>query len=749
MRESIGLAWVIASAAPPALSIGDGTAAAATVAIPTRFPACGGILLKLSEIAFIAGRSRTWGMRRRAKNAVDTVQKGTEMRHSDNPRPGSRRRLPLWLLTTGAVLPALALPAHAQEGQTIQLQTVVITASGHAQTLPDAPATVTVIDGEEIASKPYATVADVLKTVPGVIVSAPSGRSGAETISIRGLGESYVLTLVDGRPVGNSQEATYNGFGAGLAMSYLPPPSAIERIEVIRGPMSSLYGSAASGGVINIITKPVADVWSGSLTFGNTQYKHGDAGDANEARFYLSGPLVQDRLGLALFGARHDREKDAISGGTSSQSVVRESLGARLTWKIDDSQNLEFQAVHSEQDTATTTLATGAIGGVSVKRDNYALTHKLDWGQDYRTTTFLTFEDVDFVNGSNISGYEMLNLNSKTSLTFGRHDLTLGFDWRDETTRHSPNRVNVDPVMTRWHWAVFAEDNFHLTDDLTLTMGLRYDHNERYGSHVTPRVYAVWHATPSLTVKGGVSGGYKTPTLKQADSNIFEPAGGDGRARDQGNSALKPEESTNFEIGAIWESAGGVQVGLTAYHTRFKDKIATERMCTNRVDPSVPGSVPPYTYDCGVNSGTDPIKWINQYVNRDAAELNGVELTVDFTVGDVDVAFNYTYADSEVTKGPAAGTRFNNSPLHVANLRLDWQATDALSVWGNAQYRSATYDTGSGHIREHAIVDLGLDYDLNDNVMGSFAVYNVDDKTFGTTGYNDGRRFYLGLTSRF
>lgn len=655
----------------------------------------------------------------------------------------------LWLLATSVALP-VAAPVYAQESDTpdaqaIVLDTVVVTASGQAQTLPDAPATISVIDGEEIASKPYATVADVLRDVPGVIVSAPSGRSGAETISIRGLGESYVLTMVNGRPLGNSQEATYNGFGSGLAMSYLPPPSAIDRIEVIRGPMSSLYGTAASGGVINIITKPVADDWSGSLTLGTSKYKNSDAGEANEGRFYLSGPLIADRLGLSIYGSRHDRSKDRMivsgRGGDTEQSqdVERESLGARLTWRIDEVQHLDFDAAYSAQDTVSTPFGTGTPGGISVENKSYGLSHSITWGQDYQTDTFLTYEDVDFENGDSVSGYEMLNLNTKTSLSLGRHDLTLGADWRDETTIHAPDRVNIDPRMSRWQWALFGEDNFHLTDDLTLTLGLRYDDNERYGSNITPRVYAVWHANPSLTIKGGVSGGYKTPTLKQADSNIFEPSGGDGRARDQGSTNLKPEESTNYEIGAVWETSGGVQIGLTAYHTRFKNKITTEQICNNEDDGQ----------DCGMNTPTDPIKYINQYVNRDAAELNGVEATVDFSWHAVDVSLNYTYADSKITRGEDAGSAFNNSPMHVANLGLDWQANDALSLWSNAQYRSATTDSGNSYIREHAIVDIGADYQFNDNVMGSVAVYNIDDKTFGNTGYNDGRRFYLGLTSTF
>jgi len=648
----------------------------------------------------------------------------------------------------GTAGPVLAQEPPPVDETAVQLETVVITATGTAQTLPDAPATISVIQGDEIASKPYATVADVLRTVPGVIVSAPSSRSGSETISIRGLGESYVLTLVDGRPIGNSQEATYNGFGSGLAMSYLPPPSAIERIEVIRGPMSSLYGTAASGGVINIITKPVADVWGGSLTMGTSKYKHSGAGHTNEGRFYLSGPLLQDRLGLSLFGSRHDRQKDEMivsgRGGTSlqSQDIERKSLGGRLSWTIDESQNLHFDTTYSSQETVNAT-AGSEPGGIRVKRMNYGLMHDIHWGDNYRTDSFLTYEDVDFDNSSNVSGYQMLNLNSKTSMSLGRHDLTVGVDYRDETTRHDPDRVSVDPKMSRWNWALFGEDNFHLTDDLTLTLGLRYDNNERYGSHITPRAYAVWHANPALTLKGGVSGGYKTPTLKQADSNIFEPSGGDGRARDQGNTDLKPEESTNYEIGAIWESQGGVQLGLTAYHTRFKNKITTETICAHDTpEPGLPT-------DCGMNGPGDPIKWINQYVNRDEAELNGIEATVDYAFRDVDLSFNYTYADSKITRGENEGAAFNNSPLHVVNLALDWQASEALSVWTNVQYRSSTTDSGSNFIREHAIVDLGLDYEFTPNVMGSLAVYNLDDQTFGTTGYNDGRRFYMGLTSIF
>ncbi|MBJ2152174.1 hypothetical protein [Paracoccus sp. IB05] len=91
-----------------------------------------------------------------------------------------------------------------------------------------------------------------------------------------------------------------------------------------------------------------------------------------------------------------------------------------------------------------------------------------------------------------------------------------------------------------------------------------------------------------------------------------------------------------------------------------------------------------------MNTPTDPIKWINQYLNLDAADLNCVEATVDRVPGDVGFNLHCTYADSRVTKGAHTGIRFNNSPLHVANPGVDWQANEALLLWGNAQYRSTS-----------------------------------------------------------
>lgn len=617
----------------------------------------------------------------------------------------------------------------AAGGSTL-LEAITVTATGSAQTVAEAPATVTLIDGETINSRSYASVNDVLRDVPGVVLGNPSSKTGDAGISMRGLGQAYVLMMVDGRPLGNSVEATYNGWGSGLDGGYLPPPAAIERIEVIRGPMSSLYGTAALGGVINVITKPVTDIWTGTVTGGATFYEDSRFGRSYEGRFYVSGPLINDVLGLSLYGSLHERLDHILTDGNVN-SIGRDSLGGRLTWNINDSNRLALEIARNATDIDTVGPGSNA-GSIFAERMNYSLTHNLDWGDGYETVSFLNYEDLDFEDATNHSGYSQLNFNSKTAFSLGAHDLTVGLDYRAEETRHEPARLpaDVDPLMTRWNFAAFGEDNWHVLDNFTATLGARYDHNERYGSHFTPRLYGVWDVSSSLILKGGMSGGYKVPRLKEADSDIFEPAAR-GAAWDQGNTSLKPEESTNYELGLVWTSELGFQLGVTAYHTRFRNKIDREEICSDPVGLTCRGR-----------------RSIRQYVNRDAAELNGVEVTLDFPVGDVNVSLNYTYADSEITKGANVGERFNDLPEHVANLALDWRATEALNVWGRAQYRSETEDAGTGHIPEHVVLDIGANYDFNENVQANFAVYNVGNQTFDND-YLDGRRFYVGMTSRF
>ena len=157
---------------------------------------------------------------------------------------------------------SLACGAVAAQ-ETPQLNDIVVTASGFEQQISSAPASISVISREELERGYYQNVTDALRDVPGVVVTGGGRGDNGTDISIRGMPSQYTLILVDGRPQ-SSRESRPNG-DAGFEQDWLPPLQAIERIEVVRGPMSTLYGSDAIGGVINVITRKVADTWHGNL----------------------------------------------------------------------------------------------------------------------------------------------------------------------------------------------------------------------------------------------------------------------------------------------------------------------------------------------------------------------------------------------------------------------------------------------------------------------------------------------------
>ena len=202
----------------------------------------------------------------------------------------------------------------------VKLETIVVTATGYEQDVSKAPASMTVISREELDKREYNDITDVLRNTPGVVIS---GSGSAQTVSIRGMSSNYTLFLVDGKRQ-YSKDVNPNGDDNGFEKNILPPIAAIERIEIIRGPASTLYGTDAMGGVINIITKKVSDEWTGTVELGTVIQDQGDAGDIKNGSVYLAGPLIPNKLGLQLNVNKQEREEDQYVGGFRGNE--RESL---------------------------------------------------------------------------------------------------------------------------------------------------------------------------------------------------------------------------------------------------------------------------------------------------------------------------------------------------------------------------------------------------------------------------------------
>jgi len=277
--------------------------------------------------------------------------------------PGSRT------LLASALLCALASPAFADvSGAPRTLDQVVVTASGFEQKITAAPASISVITQEELAKRPYITLLDAVRDLEGVDVGETRDKTGQGTISMRGMGSDYTLILVNGRRQNNHGDIYPNNFG-GNQFNHIPPLDAIERIEVIRGPASTLYGADAMGGVINIITKRTLDRWSGSATLARTFETDDEFGDDTTADLFVSGPLVPGVLNLSARASWYDRKAsnpvyatvtDPAGGpherllgfGSGGKTVdnTNKAGGLSLEWNIGDAQRLTLDYDTSVQE---------------------------------------------------------------------------------------------------------------------------------------------------------------------------------------------------------------------------------------------------------------------------------------------------------------------------------------------------------------------------------------------------------------
>lgn len=243
-------------------------------------------------------------------------------------------KLSLAILASTFATTTFANEAPQSTPKVHQLDTIVVTAAGYEQKITDAPASITVITQEDFKTKRINSVADALADVEGIDISPTAGKTGGLNIRIRGMDAEYTLVLIDGRRQNSTGEITPNGFGESNN-NFIPPISAIERIEVIRGPASTLYGSDAIGGVVNIITKKVADEWTGAVTLEGTVLPNSSPfGNQRAADAYVTGPLIDGLLGLQLRGRYTERDQSEVARSNDDGTETELSQQQNQTYKL-------------------------------------------------------------------------------------------------------------------------------------------------------------------------------------------------------------------------------------------------------------------------------------------------------------------------------------------------------------------------------------------------------------------------------
>ncbi len=533
--------------------------------------------------------------------------------------------------------------------QAAAAQSVVITATRTPLPQADAPAATSVVTQEELQDRGSDNLLDGLRGETGVsVIGRPLG--GRRVLSLRGMESRHSLMLVNGQRIAASDGIVGN---SDFQMDWLAIPE-IERIEVVRGPMSVLYGSEALGGVVNIITRRPGDTFTGSLRAEGLVAQGDQGGDGHRLGARVDLPLGESwRLSVSASQVR----RQAVA--SSSDARIDELEGrnrldgaAQLLWL--PARGHELLLEHREGNEARWGGARERSGARryhqsmhDVDRRHSALTWDADWHPALHTQLRAYAGMLDHSN-SRTEGVAALRpnrveervLDGSAGWQLGLQTLTGGFEHRDEGLR---NAAMIGGEGSVAHNAVYLQDEVRL-GPVALTLGARHDHHEVYGGRSSPRLYAVWKPAEGWTLKGGAGDGFKAPTLKQVTAGYAED---EGPFTYLANPALQPEINRAVELGLGWQNAS-VGVQTMVFHNRVQNLIV----------PVLVSSTPRPQY---------------LYQNLDIAILKGVEFSGEWRLTrEVSARLNHQWLDARND----AGERLDRRPRQSFGASLDWHGAD-------------------------------------------------------------------------
>ena len=472
--------------------------------------------------------------------------------------------------------------------QLIEINIPVYAASRREQTISEAPAAVTVITHDDIQKYGYRTLAQALASVPGFFISDDRGY---EYVGVRGLGlptdfNSRVLFLLNGLPLNDKY---YDSFVIEETPDLL---DAVDRIEVIKGPASALYGSSAMFGIVNIITRKGADV-NGATVSGAVDSNPSGRGVftygskfPNGLDLMMSGHYEenegQENIGFGQFGKAHDADGQHLADAFLSAQY--QDWFVQL-WYADRLQTIPTgQYGTIVGDDRTTTADTYYLAEVRWQ-------HELSENKTLMLRAY--YEDYPY-RGTFAYADPVLTYNTESSLDrwlgyeaqfnwqpFDNHRLTLGavyeYHWTDLVGNYVDDTGAVSFVYPGTHdnfsyYAFYAQDEYHFLPPLTLTLGGRYDayynaYAQSSQSRFTPRAALVWKATPQTTVKLLYGQAFRAPSQYE---DTYPAGSGTGVA----NPNIKPEQITTYELVTEQDFRHGLFGRLSVFHNEVTDLIA-------------------------------------------------------------------------------------------------------------------------------------------------------------------------------
>ena len=600
----------------------------------------------------------------------------------------------LGLLLWGTAAPSFA----ADEGEpSADLPPVIISATRDEQSIESTISSATVITAKELQERQITTVADALRSVVGVDVVQTGAPGGVTNVFIRGANSSQTLVMIDNIPVNNP---TVGGFDfADLTTDN------IDRIEIVRGPRSSLYGSDANGGVINIITKKGQGAPKATLSIEGGRYATTREAAALSGQ---SGPVdysagvshaVTEGFSSAAIGAEPDGYQNTTLSSKLGLTVLgdgRLEFTGRYWFGQADLDGFACVATCVPADDPTARQRSqGWVGSISFSKPmtttwNQRLQVSAD-GSQYVNNQFGEFDDrtqrIDWQH--DLTVLEWLHLTAGTN-----YDGVMGENSGD------PNRHTIDNV------GFFAQSRIELPQGVSQLTSVRYDINNRYGNSFTYNIEAAYLYAPTHTrVRAGLGTAFHGPTVQ----DLYYPG--------FSNSDLKPETSETAEVGieqSLWEKR--VVIEVTQFRTNFENLLDYTFTPTDCPQPSSN----PNPYGCPINV--------------DRARAEGQEVTVTLKpVKPVLIVSNYTHLTA---KNRTTDTTLSRRPRDKAHIGLTLAPITPVVLTAEVDFVGRRIEENGGQVGSYWLVRATGSYAVTKWLQLFARIENLTNKVYQETlGY--------------
>jgi vitamin B12 transporter len=608
-------------------------------------------------------------------------------------------RIPAALLP---LAPLSCCPLFAAE-EPAELEPIIVTATRTAQTADEALASVTVITREEIERRQVQSVQDVLRGVPGLQITNSGGLGKDTSVFLRGTESDHVLVLIDGIRVGSATLST--------AQLQLIPIDQIERIEIVRGPRASLYGSEAVGGVIQIFTRKG----------GGALRPRFSAGGGSHATYHLAGGISGggDHGWFNLGASRLDtRGFNACSstvaqpGGCSTfepddDGYSNDAGSARLGYRFENGLDLDARLLQAEGhmefdgsfDNQEDFVQQAVSGQIRYSPATFWEVTVLGGRSLDESETFKAG-----IPGKSVFDTERQSALFQNDFTLAPgHLLTVGFDYYNDLIESSEDFAET----SRDNKAGFGQYQGAF-DGLDWVLGVRHDDNEQFGGEWTGNVGLGYSFGPPLRLTAGWGRAFKAPSF----NDLFFP--------DFGNPNLDPERSESAELGASG-TIGPIGWSINGYYTVLDDLI------TFRPDP---------TSSLGIRAA-----------NVDEARILGLEAVATTQVWGWDVAANLSLIDPE-NRGTNKGNVLPRRAEQMFRLDLDrafGRFTAGLTVYGEGRRFDDLENTR--RLAGYVLVDLRAGVEVYKGLFLEGKVGNLLDKEYETADFfnQDDTNFFVTL----